>query len=172
MELVECVESRCSVRKFLPDPVPEEFIREVLRLANLAPSAGNLQARDFIVVRDEQTKERLKFAAHGQSMVAEAPLVIVCCANLDRIANYGPRGRELYCLQDVAASVEHILLYATDQGYGACWIGAFDEMSTAEILSLPKHVRPLAMIPIGLPVKTGHQPRRLPLEKLVHWDKW
>ena len=172
MDIVDAIERRQSVREFTKDPVPDVFINEALRMATLAPSAGNLQARDFIVVRDEETKSRLATAAHGQDFIRTAPVVVVCCANMERIENYGPRGRELYCLQDVASSVENLLLYATSQGFGSCWVGAFEETSISAILEIPRHSRPVAMIPIGVPKTERRSPSRLPLEEVVHIEKW
>ncbi|HPP45607.1 MAG TPA: nitroreductase family protein, partial [Methanomassiliicoccaceae archaeon] len=92
------------MRGFTKEDVPAGVIDEALEAANLAPSAGNLQARDFVVVRDGGKKRELAEAAMSQMFVADAPVVVVCCANLERIGRYGPRGRELYCLQDVAAA--------------------------------------------------------------------
>ncbi len=170
--MIESIEKRQSVRAFKSDPISDELITEALRMAVLAPSAGNLQARDFIVVRDEETKSRLAAAAHNQDFIRTAPVVVVCCANLERIQNYGPRGRDLYCLQDVAASVEHILLYAASQGYGGCWVGAFEETSVSAILGIPRHARPVAMVPLGVPEREGKRTSRLTLDEVVHKEKW
>lgn len=172
MELTECFEKRRSVRGFTDEEVPDEMIEKMLAAANLAPSAGNFQARDFVVVREPGTKKGLAAAAHNQKFIAEAPVVVVCCANLDRVIEYGPRGRELYSLQDVAASVENMLLYITAQGYGACWVGVFDESRVAEALGLPDHARPVAIVPMGRPKKEGAQPPRVRIEGLVHRERW
>ena len=172
MDLVTCIEGRNSIRDFTPDPVEDSVIDEALRLANRAPSAGNLQARDFIVVRSARTKKALAEAAFGQDFIATAPVVIVCCANLERIKHYGDRGRTLYCLQDVAAAIENILLYVHSKGLGAVWVGAFDETGVSKALSLPEHARPVAIVPIGHPVDKGIHRSRLPLEKLVHRESW
>lgn len=172
MDLVECIEKRHSVRAFTNDPVPGEFLDEALRMAALAPSAGNLQARDFIVVRDEETRSKLVVAARGQHFLREAPVVVVCCANLERIESYGPRGRELYCLQDVAASIENLLLYATSKGFGTCWVGAFEERAVSAILNIPLRVRPVAMIAIGVPEKAGKKTPRLRMKEVVHRERW
>jgi nitroreductase len=106
MDVVDCMEGRTSVRMFSPDPVEDEVVLEGLRLANLAPSAGNLQARDFVIVREVKAKKALMRAALGQDYVSSAPVVVVFCANLERIGHYGERGRALYCLQDVAAGCD------------------------------------------------------------------
>jgi nitroreductase len=172
MELVECIEKRVSVREFTEDDVTDDIVMEALRLGQLAPSAGNLQARDFVIVRDKETKRHLARAAFGQSFVEEAPVVIVCCANLNRIRNYGARGTELYCLQDVAAAVEHIMLYVSSQGFGSCWIGAFDEAETCRALQLPAHARPVVILPIGKPKEAWRRTPRLKLDTLTHREKW
>jgi nitroreductase len=172
MDLIECFEKRRSVRSFSGEDVPEELVNNTLLVANLAPSAGNLQARDFIVVRDAVTKRKLMAAAHNAAFISEAPVVVVCCANHDRIIEYGPRGRNLYCLQDVAASVENMLLYIAARGYGACWVGAFDEEKVVEVLGIPEHARPVTIVAIGKPKSEGTKPPRVKINGLVHWEKW
>ncbi|HIH01153.1 TPA: nitroreductase family protein [Thermoplasmata archaeon] len=172
MDVKDSIEGRTSIRVFKSDPVPEEIIDEGLRLANLAPSAGNLQARDFIVVRNHAAKKRLMEAAYGQDFVETAPVVVVFCANLERIAHYGDRGRTLYCLQDVAAAIQNMTLYLHGKGLGSVWVGAFDEGKAAAALGVPTHVRPVAMLPIGYPAEKGVHRRRLPLSELVHRESW
>lgn len=172
MEVVECIEGRTSVRVFKPDPVDDDVVQEGLRLANLAPSAGNLQARDFIVVKDASVKKALMLAAFSQEFVRTAPVVIVFCANLERIGHYGQRGKELYCLQDVAAAVENFSLYMHSKGLGSVWVGAFDEAKAAMALGTPEHVRPVAIVPVGYPAERGLRRKRLPNDQLVHRDRW
>jgi nitroreductase len=172
VELQECLEKRRSVRSFSDEPVPDEIIEEAIYMANLAPSVGNQQARDFIVVRNRATIEKLVTFAHGQSFIGQASVIIVCCANHDRIITYGPRGRDLYAIQDVAASVENMLLYLTSQDYAGCWIGVFDEDKVSEALSLPSHVRPEVMLPIGKAATEGRHPQRLTTGAIMHREQW
>lgn len=172
MEVADAIEGRTSIRVFKADPVDDAVINEGLRLANLAPSAGNLQARAFVVVRNHSTKKLLMKAAYGQDFVETAPVVVVFCADLERIAHYGERGRQLYCLQDVAASVQNMMLYLHGKGLGSVWVGAFDEDQATVALSLPSHVRPVAMLPIGYPAERGVRRKRLPLSDLVRRERW
>jgi len=172
MELVEAIEKRASVRGFTEEEVPEQLVSEMLRLGMLAPSAGNLQARDFIVVRERDVKSKLSKAAFGQEFVESAPVVVVCCANLARIRNYGVRGTDLYCLQDVAASAENMLLYVASQGYGSCWVGAFDETQVVKALGLPENVRPVIILPVGRPKEVPRKAPHLKMEAVVHREKW
>jgi nitroreductase len=91
---------------------------------------------------------------------------------LDRVASYGRRGREFYCLQDAAAAVEHILLLAVDHGLGACWVGAFNENEVSRILNLPPYIRPVAIIPIGCPKGRVVPTHRMDIKALTHYNKW
>lgn len=172
MDVVECMEGRTSIRSFGPDPVEDSTVEETLRLANLAPSAGNLQARDFIVIKSAQVKKKLAEAAYGQDFVRSAPVVVVFCANLRRIAHYGDRGRALYCLQDVAAAVQNAMLYLHSRGLGSVWVGAFDEEKVREVLEIPSEARPVAILPIGHPSEKGVGRRRISQQELMHREKW
>lgn len=171
MELKDAIEKRESTRNFLSTPLTYGTIREILCFANMAPSAGNLQARDFIVVDEEEKKEALAHAA-GQTFVKDAPAIIVACANYERIAPYGERGRNVYVLQDVAAAIQNILLIAADYGLATCWVGAFDEENVSHVLHLPSHVRPLALIPIGYAAMEERKTDRRDINKLTHFNTW
>ncbi|MGQ9582545.1 MAG: nitroreductase family protein [Thermoplasmatota archaeon] len=172
MELTQAIEGRRSIRVFKKGELPEGALEEAVRLGNSAPSAGNLQARDFVLVRERATRERLAEAALGQGFVAEAPAVIVVCANARRIAPYGERGRELYMLQDAAAAIQNILLYLHSRGLGCCWVGAFDESAVSEVLGLPGDVRPVALLPVGAPGERPAKRRRLALSEILHYERW
>lgn len=172
MDLKQAIKNRHSVRRFSNKKLPMELISEILEFAHLAPSAGNLQARDFIIVDDENQKINLAKASLDQMFMAEAPVNIVVCANLNRVSHYGYRGKDLYCIQDSAAAVEHILLLAVDKGLGACWIGAFDENAVSQILELPPHIRPVAIIPIGYTFGKIENTSRINMKLLTHFNKW
>ncbi|WP_457548913.1 nitroreductase family protein [Archaeoglobus sp.] len=169
---LEAIFTRVSIRRFKPDPIPEDVIKVILEAGNAAPSAGNLQARDFIVVRDENTKLKLAKAALKQMFIAEAPIVIVVCANYPRSMRvYGERGR-LYAEQDATAAVENILLAVHMLGLGAVWVGAFDEVEVMNLLGIPDYARPIAIIPVGYPAEEPKRRERYPIDYLTHWEKW
>jgi nitroreductase len=172
MNLKQAIRNRHSVRSFSDKVPPKKIIDEIIEYANLAPSAGNLQARDFITIDDHNTKEKLSDAALDQEFIVQAPIIIVVCANLKRISSYGNRGRELYCIQDVSAAVEHILLLAVDNGLDACWVGAFDEKTVSKILDLPSYVRPIAIIPIGYSNQQKTSTPRIDINELKHFNHW
>ena len=121
---------------------------------------------------DNNIKEKLSIAAFNQKFIVEAPINIIVCANLKRISWYGNRGRELYCIQDASAAVEHILLLAVDNGLDACWVGAFDENKVSKILDLPSYVRPIAIIPIGYSNEQRTSTPRIDTKLLIHFNHW
>ena len=95
MDVCEAIGKRRSIRKFKPDPIPEEKIRLLLESARLAPSGTNTQPWRFIVVRDDNTKKKLQEAAHNQRHVRRAPVVIACCADLSAFKEFSKRVDEL-----------------------------------------------------------------------------
>jgi nitroreductase len=161
METLDCIKARASVRSFKPDSIPQGVLEKVLDAAANAPSAGNVQDWEFVVVKDAKSRKAISQAASGQEFVAEAPVVIVVCSNLQRIsAAYGDRGRSLYSIQDTSAAIQNIMLAACDLGLGTCWVGAFSEEKVASLLNLPQNVRPLAIIPLGYPLSMPRKSRR------------
>lgn len=173
MDLFDVIRDRRSIRSFKSDPVSEAFLRKILEAARWAPSAGNCQARDFILVKDPKIKEALCQAALGQCFIKEAPVDIVVCANEERsAARYGSRGRKLYCILDAAAAAQNILLAVHALGLGACWVGAYNDEAVTQILNLPEGIKPVAIIPIGYPAEKPWHPKRIELETITHKERY
>ncbi len=171
MEVAEAIDMRRSVRRYLDKEIPEGMLKEVIWAGHMAPSAGNMQGRDLIIIKDRGMREMLSQAALGQRFVAEAPICIVVCANAARSSSrYGKRG-ELYAVQDAAASAMSMMLMAQDLGLGTCWVGAFNEAAVSQLLNIPPGVRPVALLPIGYPDEAPEAPPRMG-EKIEHWDRW
>ncbi|MCD6248295.1 MAG: nitroreductase family protein [Hadesarchaea archaeon] len=169
MDVFEAINGRRSIRQFTSEDVPDGDLMRILDSATKAPSAGNCQPWEFVVVKDPATKQRLARAALGQQFVAEAPVVIVVCANIPRTSSrYGRRGANLYAIQDTAAAAQNIHLAAFALGYGTCWVGAFDDEEVSKVIGSPEEIKPVAIIPLGKPAESPAPPPRLPLEKIVH----
>jgi len=163
------IKNRRSVRKYSKKEVSNELIIEILESAGYAPSCGNHQPWEFIVIKDSKTKKDLIEAAYNQDWMLEAPVFIVACIN-NRLAGavYGERGLRLYGVQSVGAAIENILLIARSLGLGSCWVGAFSEIRVAAILQCPDYVRPCAIITIGYPAEEPTMPPRQPMDEYVH----
>jgi len=170
---LQTIAKRRSIRAFKRDQVPSEALLQILEAARSAPSAGNRQARDIIVVRDRAVKRALAEAALDQEFIEEAPIDLVFCINPRRSAQrYGERGRNLYCILDAAASAENALLAAHALGLGTCWIGAFHDNAVARILGLPSDMRVVAIVPLGYTAEEPEPTPRLPFEEFVHLDRY
>jgi nitroreductase len=171
MSVLEIIKKRRSVRRFKSDPIPEEAIDKLIEAIIWAPSAGNLQSRKFYFVFREDLKEKLAKAALNQNFIAQAPLIIVACGDERIVENYGQRGKEIYMICEVAASIQNLMLVATEQGLGTCWIGAFNEEDVKEILNLPENLKPIAIIPVGWPAGEPAPPKRVSKTQAVEFIK-
>lgn len=149
-DLIEKIKSRQSIRKFTNEPIPDSVIRDIVNIGRTAPSGGNRQPWRIVIVTRNDLKNQLVAAAHNQKFIAVAPVVYVVCAVPEESAErYKDRGRKLYTLQDTAALTLNILYGAHLHGYGACWIGAFNEEEVSKTLNIPSDMRPVAMVPVG-----------------------
>ena len=161
MNVLKIVKERRSIRDFQKKKIPDDLMIKLMDALIWAPSAGNLQSRKFYFVKNERMRKLLAQAALNQNFIADAPLVIVGCAD-NRIAKkYGNRGVDLYALQDVALSIMGMMLVAHENGIGSTWVGAFREGDVSSILRIPKHLRPVAVVPVGYPSHIPSPPPRV-----------
>jgi nitroreductase len=173
MDLSRAIKGRRSIRSFKHEEIPQRLVDKLLEAAILAPSAGNIQPWEFILVTKQELKEGLVKAALNQDFISEAPVVIVVCANETRSAErYGSRGKALYCLQDTAAAIQNMHLTAYSLELGTCWVGAFNEDETRHVLQIPEGVRPVAIIPVGYPTEKPLARSRRSLTEVVHKETY
>jgi len=171
MNVLEAIKGRRSIRAFKNQGVPAEIVEELIDAARWAPSAGNIQPWEFIIVRKPRIKRRLVETALGQMFIEEASVVIVVCADEERSSQgYGVRGKTLYCIQDTAAAMQNIHLTAYSLGLGTCWVGAFREEETRRILKIPRGMRPVAIIPVGYPAEAPTARMRKSTSQIVHYE--
>jgi nitroreductase len=169
MDFFETVQSRHSVRDYLPREVEEEKLTKILTAVNNAPSAGNLQSYDVVLVKDEATKSALAAAAFGQRFIVQAPVVLVFCANRIRGGSkYKERGADLYAVQDATIAAAYCQLAATAQELSTCWVGAFNPDTVAEAIGITTSITPVAIIPIGYAFQQPSPTPRRALSDLVH----
>jgi len=168
MDFFETVSGRRSIRAFQKKQVDAKAIRRILDAANLAPSAGDIQAYWITVVRDERAKEELAAAAIDQGFVAEAPVVLVFSADKKQSeARYGERGYDLYAIQDATIAAAYCQLAAAALGLGCVWVGAFDTLEVSRIINAGEHELPIAIMPMGYPAERPKWTGRKELKELV-----
>ena len=150
MDIFEVIRTRRSVRKYKPEPIPQEKMKMILEAAQLAPSAGNRQPWRFVMVHNADKKKEIAKVAKNQTFLADAAVIIAAVGD--------PEISERWHDKDVMIAVEHMVLAASSLGYGSCWIGAFDENEVKKLLKIPKKLKLVALLPVGVPNETP-QPR-------------
>lgn len=173
MDTLEAIQNRRSCRKYAAEEVDRELVGMILNAGRLAPSAGNLQDRSFIIVRKKHTRLNIAEACGSQMWMQFAPIHIVVVAEMKKNKQfYGIRGERVYSIQDCALAVENMLLAATDLGLGSCVVSAFDEDNLKRILSIPDDVRPQAVITLGHCAEEAKLTPKYTLEKVTWIEKY
>jgi nitroreductase len=152
-QTLETIWRRSSIRKYKPDPIPEEDLHWILEAARQAPTGGNRQKWRLVVVRDAEQRRRLAAACNEQMWMADAP-VILCMTVLpgqDKVNG--------------TIVLDHAILAATSLGYGTCWIGAYDPDEVREVLGIPNDYGIVCLTPVGVGAEEGRdRPRKSPSE--------
>jgi nitroreductase len=157
----EVLLKRRSIRKYKEAPIPREKILKILEAARVAPSASNKQPWHFIVVENKETIRQLA----KSEWAAKAPLMIVGLADQEASPNW--------CSNDLGIAFEHIALAATNLGLGTCWMGQTGrEDLIRKLLDIPDKLRPIAVMPIGVPDETPAPKERKSLNEIVSWEKF
>jgi nitroreductase len=171
MDVYEAIRTRQSIRRYRPDPVPDDVLDRVLNAMRLAPSAGNLQPWRFVVVRDAAMRERLAKASSGQEWIAHAPAIIAACGWKERA--YSAMGGYWSSLAvDVTIAFDHLTLAAAAEGLGTCWIGSFVEEEVRRVLGIPEDVTVIALTPLGYHDVSPTSKTRKELSEIVCYERW
>ena len=158
MNFIELVKKRQSCRNYLPTIIPRDVIDRCLEAARLAPSASNSQPWSFIVIDDPKLIKQVSDAAFAGvylpcSFARKAPVLIIAVREpADYLTRLGGAFRGIqYNLIDIGIACEHLVLQATEEGLGTCWIGWFSEKGVKKVLDLPKSRKVDIIISMGYP---------------------
>jgi len=170
MDVCDAIATRKSVRAYLDKPVEEEKLNAVLEAARLAPSASNRQEWRFVIVREKEVRSQIAMAAGQQMFIAQAPVIIVACAETD--GHIMTCGEPCYPI-DVAIALDHLTLRAVELGLGTCWIGKFNADEVKKILGIPDEIKVVQLMPLGYPVEPDAiQKKRRAFAEIVKLDHW
>jgi nitroreductase len=173
MEVLDCIRSRRSIRRYQDQPLDWEKVGRVLEAGINAPTAGNLQDFKFIVVLEQERRNNIASACLQQTWIAEAPVIIIVCSDFTKTQRfYGLRGERLYSIQSCAAAAQNMLLAAHSQGLASCWIGAFDEEGIKRAANIPDYARPQVILPVGYAAESVPAPPKFKIENLVFLNRW
>lgn len=169
MNVKEAILKRRSVRSFSDENVSRSKLSEIMESVRMAPSASNRQDWEFVLVDDQATKEKLYRAANEQEFVREAPVVIAGVAtDPDEYMSCEVKAGTV----DLSIAIDHLTLRAAEEGLGTCWIGAFDQSETKEVLDIPENYKVITLMPLGYPEKElgAREKPRKDLEEIVHYN--
>lgn len=170
MDVCDAIATRKSVRAYLDKPIEEEKLNAVLEAARLAPSASNRQEWRFVIVREKEVRSQIAMAAGQQMFIAQAPVIIVACAETD--GHIMTCGEPCYPI-DVAIALDHLTLRAVELGLGTCWIGKFNADEVKKILGIPDEIKVVQLMPLGYPVEPDAiQKKRRAFAEIVKLDHW
>lgn len=169
MECLDALFGRRSIRRYTDQDVTPDELDVLLRAAMAAPSAGNQQSWRFIVVRDAERRRQLSEATPYASMLVQAPVALVVCADTRDEKHPG------YWVQDCSAAIENLLVAANATGLGAVWIGCHpveERVSNVRrICSVPDGIVPMSMVAIGHPEEAKPPAERFDAS-FVHQERW
>lgn len=193
--ITEAIETRRSIRKFVQEPMNQNDLREILRLASLAPSANNVQPTRFAVIQNPELQQKLQAVSYNQSQITDAPAVIVVYSDMeDFLSNVeetvhpgmgedqikaraeGLRGQ--FQNQDVAQRGQwgvaqaniafgFLMLAARGLGYDTVPMLGFQPDKVRELLGLPEHVEFAGLLPIGKRAEEGFPHHRHSVERIT-----
>lgn len=164
MDFFDVIQKRFSARAYQDKPVEQEKLNMILKAAQLAPTACNLQPFKIIVAKTDGRRELLK-KIYRQGWFAEAPYVIGVCAITDKC--WVRNDNKSYADVDAAIVMDHIVLAATALGLGTCWIGAFDPDAFKDAFEIGDGIEPIALTPLGYQKEDFIRRKRKPLDELV-----
>jgi nitroreductase len=169
MDTLNAIFTRRSIRKYTDKAVPEGLVTDLLKAAMAAPSAGNEQAWQFIVIRDRALLDAIPKFHPYSAMLKYASVAVLVCGDLTLEKYKG------YWVQDCSAATQNLLLAATAQGLGAVWTAVYpleDRVAgMRRLLGLPEHVVPLALVPLGFPAEQPGRADRFDQAR-IHHDRW
>lgn len=154
MEFSKVIESRRAIRAYKSIPVEEEKLQKLYKALQLAPSGNNRQPYKFIFVKDAEKRKLIAEKACSQGFVGQAPVLMVACCEKDEIFS-------------AAIAIDHMILAATDEGLGTCWVAWFDKDVIREILDIPSDFDIPIIVPIGYPDEKPDARPRKPISEIV-----
>ena len=175
---------RRSIRRYTDKPVNHEMLDSLLERACHAPTTGNMQLYSIVVTRTEEGKKKLAPMHFNQPQVMNAQVVLTFCADFNRMSRWCEERQTEPCydtmqsfiaaMLDTVAVAQQFNTLAEQAGLGVCWLGTttYNAPQIAEALSLPKLVVPVITLTIGWPADEGEDVGRLPLDAVVHHEKY
>jgi nitroreductase len=182
--IITLIHQHASVRRYKSDPLPASMIETIVQAAQRASTSSNYQTYSVIAVSDAAKRETLAALADNQAFIREAPAFLVWCADLarlDRVCQL--RGTVLVAeyvdnflttVVDATLAAQNAAIAAESLGLGMCYVGSIrnNPNEVIELLGLPRLTFPITGMALGWPAKEARVKPRLPLQAVLHWEKY
>lgn len=182
--MIDTIFQHRSIRKYKSDSIPNEILEKILEAGSRASTTGNMQVYSIIVSKEKEQRHKLWEAHFKQEMVKTAPLHLCFCADFNRLSEWCHQRNAIpgydnflsfmTAAIDALLASQNVILEAEAHGLGACYLGTatYNADKIVEILELPKLVVPVAAIVLGYPDENPPLTERLPMEAIVHNEKY
>ncbi len=182
--MLDFLKQRRTIRQYTDKAIPAELMTELLTTAAQSSNTGNMQAYSVIVTTNNEIKAQLAPAHFNQPMVTKAPAVLTFCADFNRFSKWCEQRNAVPGYDNfqsfMATAIDTMIFAQTfavaaeSAGLGICYLGTttYNAGEIIEVLNLPKLVVPITTITVGYPEKMPELTDRLPLEAVVHYEKY
>jgi len=176
---MDMIHERRSIRRFTDQPIERHKLEEIIEAARWAPSWGNLQCCELVIVEGADEKKKLSELLSAKNPATRAmengPVVIAVCGRPEKSGYYGGKQITRYqhwFMYDLGLVSQNICLKACELGLGSVIVGSFDHPAAEELLNVPAGCELVALIPIGYPDHSPSPPKRREVEDFVHYERF
>lgn len=181
---MESIKNRRTIRKYQNKDIPDSLLNELITEACRASTMGGLQLYSIIVTRSEDMKEKLSPLHFNQPMIKNAPVVLTFCADYNRASEWCRQRKAtpgfdnfesfFNAAIDALLVAQNFCTLAEEKGLGICYLGTttYTPMQIIDTLELPELVYPVTTITVGYPDEFPEQQDRLPVEGIIHQEKY
>ncbi|KYO64320.1 nitroreductase family protein [Thermovenabulum gondwanense] len=163
-DAITVMRERRSVRRFLQKPIPREVLEEIIDCGRLAPTANNFQPWVFVVVTQEDTKNKIaELATWGKFIKDAAACVAVFCEKDNP-----------FHVEDGSAATENIILAAKAHDIDSCWVAGYKRPYSEEVrklLNVPEKYELISLVPLGYSQEHPN-PAKKPLSEVLKWERY
>ncbi|MEX2104466.1 MAG: oxygen-insensitive NADPH nitroreductase [Bacilli bacterium] len=183
-EVTKLLQSHQSIRKFTKQFIPDHYVSEIIRSAQVASTSSFVQAYSIVGVTDQTLKDELAVLGGNQDYIAQCPLFLVFCADLHRLSlasemhgepmKYAYTEAFIIATVDASLAAQNAMVAAESLGLGGVYIGGIrnNPEPISQLLNLPEKVYPVFGMCLGFPNSDPGVKPRLPLEAIYHPNRY
>lgn len=158
------------MRRYLDKQIELDILKKLVRNAVKAPSGGNIQPWEFVIVNDKHLIQSI--ANYSPGITSLSPALIIICIDLELAKRGGKIGLEKLALIDISMAAQNIVLSALEYGLGSCVIKSFQPKLVSRILDLPEKVVPELVITLGMPDEIPRSRKERDIDAVTHLNGW